>query len=625
VVPFASNTGRKVAGEPFLQRDLWPGIIPKESASYVNNAVSVVRVILKPEGAETSLLLDVEDHSRYGLAGQELLWVDVEAALHLLQEAEAAEQADRDPLPFLDEAAGLLSRGIFLEGEEHLWLKARRETVARAWRGCRLWQAQLYQQREQWSQAQTLLDSLLEENPNDEDALCSLMQLLQVRGRPSEALHLYHELVERLTQQSKQPLEATRQVAEQMHSAPAPTTLYLPPHASSSFVLMPKDRPSLPAVPQGIIEKNLSIPGMLVLSSSFMELDTLDIMQSRRQVLQGLLNVACATLTLSPYTLLDTEQGERLEKALLNPSRADMEMVGDLFTITRRYWRLCANSSIDLLSGISGHFTTVIQLLKEAHPTPIYRQLCSLAGENAQILGKTLHDLREYHLAWTYYAFSINAAKEAGNAALQVCGLGRMALLLIYWGRPQHALPLVQEAQQYAGEQIRLQSWLAAIKAEIYAYLDNADASARALDVSKEITARSPLEEEDRYFTGFTLSRQAGYEGACLVRLHQPERALPALQKAFDLIDPTTAVRRRSTLLADMSAVQAQLGDVKGACSLACQSLDLTLQTKSLSVLQRISTVRKLLMPWKDDTEVQHLDMQITSTIASVTNRKGVL
>jgi transcriptional regulator with XRE-family HTH domain len=399
-------------------------------------------------------------------------------------------------------------------------------------------------------------------------------------------------------------------------------------HTVSAASSVPLDQQgeqsSLPGITQGIIEKNLFVPGMPVLSPSFVELDTLDIIQSRRQVLQGLLNAACATLTLSPYTFLDVEQGERLEKALLNPSRVDMEMVGDLFTITRRYWRLCANSSIDLLSGISGHFTTLIQLLKEAHPTSTYRQLCSLAGESAQLLGKTLHDLREYHLAWTYYVFSIKAAKEAGNAALQVCGLGRMALLLIYWDRPQHALPLVQEAQHYVGTHARLQSWLAAIEAEIYAHLDNADASARALDVSREITVHFSL-ENDRYFTGFTLSRQAGYEGACLVRLHQPEQALPALQKAFDLIDPTTAVRRRSTLLADMSAVQAQLGDVKGACSLACQSLDLTLQTKSLSVLQRISTVRKLLMPWKDDAEVQHLDMQIASTIASVTNKKGVL
>lgn len=602
-----------------LQRDLWPGIIPKESASYLNNAVSVVRVTLRPEGAETSLLLDVEEHTRYGLAGQELLWVDVDAALGLLHEAETIEQAGSDPLPLLEEAAALLQRGTFLEGEEHVWVRARRATVARAWRGCRLWQARLYQQREQWTPAQPLLDGLLEENPDDEDALCSLMQLLQARGRPSEALRLYEQLVERLAEQGKQPLETTRALAEHLRNISPPACLYLPSHASSSLVLVPKERPSLPVVTQGIIDASVSESGALIVSPS-PEIDTLDIIQSRRQVLQNVLNAACAALTLSPYDLLHAEDIERIGKALVQPSRIQTDVIAHLSNITSVYWSLCANTSLDLLAGIYGHFATIIQLLKEPHPDIIYQQLCSLAGETAQILGKVLNDIREYTLAQKYYLFSIKAAKEAQNTTLLAAGMGRISELFFYAGQPQKALIFIQEARRIQLQNPQMGAWLAVIEAEIHAFLQNDNDSTRALDASKAIMATS-LQSDDPYFTRFDLARQAGYEGVCFLRLHQPESALPALQKALDLASPT-AIRYRSTVLTDIGAVHTRLGNVEIACSCVSQALDITIQTKSLSVLKRIQSVRRELEQWSGDTGVKDLDSKLAHTLASIVKAK---
>jgi hypothetical protein len=75
------------------------------------------------------------------------------------------------------------------------------------------------------------------------------------------------------------------------------------------------------------------------------------------------------------------------------------------------------------------------------------------------------------------------------------------------------------------------------VEAEVHAHLGAPDACDQALTTAKLLAAQEPL-GEDRYATGFNPSRLAGYEGACFVRLRQPERALPALQQAVALLDP---------------------------------------------------------------------------------------
>jgi tetratricopeptide (TPR) repeat protein len=362
----------------------------------------------------------------------------------------------------------------------------------------------------------------------------------------------------------------------------------------------------------------------IICTEPYKELETLDSIRSRRQALHDILGIACTALTLLPYTLLSPEGRERLTQAVKVPSRVDADVVSDLACITGRYWRLCANSSFDLLSGISGHFSTSIQLLKDSHPTMISRQLCSLAGENAQILGKTLFDMREYMLAWAYYAFSVKAAQEARNSDLWAVGLGRMALLLIYYGQTQQALPLVQQAQQAEIQHAGIRAWLAAVEAEVHARLGNDDACRRALDVSKLTSASTPL-GDDPYFTGFNSSRQSGYEGACFLRLQQPKRALPALQEALSQLD-TAAIRRRSTLLTDIGAAYAHLGDVQSACTSLGQALAITAQlTRSLSTLQRIAGVRDSLTPWQESSSVKEIDERFAHTVTTLRTCREML
>jgi len=137
-----------------LLEDLWPDIDPKESGGYLNDAAYKLRAVLRPSKGRETLLITADDASSFSLPGQDRIWIDADAALNLLEQAEAMKGAEADPLLLVEQAAALLSRGEFLEEEEGLWAYGRRATMEQAQRGCVLWQAQLYQQRG-WAQRAT--------------------------------------------------------------------------------------------------------------------------------------------------------------------------------------------------------------------------------------------------------------------------------------------------------------------------------------------------------------------------------------------------------------------------------------------------------------------------------------
>jgi DNA-binding SARP family transcriptional activator len=568
-----------------LLDDLWPEVDPKESGGYLNDAAYKLRAVLRPAKGKETLLITTEDASSFRLPGQDRLWIDADAALLHLEQAEAMKVTGADPLPLVEQAAAILARGAYLEEEEGLWAYGRRATMERAQRGCVLWQAQLYQQRGWAQRAQRLLCTHLEADPTDEDALCQLMELLHEQGRPSEGRRLYRDSQRAFAAEGMEPAVRTRDLAEHLglDLRPVSKEPVLSVPTPSAFVFSPLDQEHI-----------------------------LDLMKSRRQLLNDLLTLASTALVLAPYARLYPADGSEQSASAVVTSALD-----DLERITESYWRLCTNTSLDLLGNVSEHFQTITHLLKRVQPREVTRRLCQLAGETAQILGKTLFDLHEYTLAWAYYTFSLKAAQAAFNQDLWAVGLGRLSLLLIYWEHPGEALPLLQEAGQLTIGSARIRCWLAAVEAEAHAHLGDADACDRALTAAKALAASESL-GEDRYATGFSPSRLAGYEGACFVRLCQPERALPALQQAVTLLDPQ-AIRRRSTLLTDMGIAQAQQGQVQQACTLAIQALAITTQTKSLSVLERVRLVRSELEPWKETDAVQDLEQRLDATFALIT------
>ncbi len=383
----------------------------------------------------------------------------------------------------------------------------------------------------------------------------------------------------------------------------------------TSSVTQPDTYPRNNVAPIIVSDRDSNIPytyqGMTLMQQDLGNDD-----MNRRRALQILGGVTSATLVANSQELLMPGPWERLSAALKKPTYVDATLLIELKTITLSYWRLRANySSHSLLRNVTNHLDSVIELLHHSHPEKIRKQLCSIAGEIAQLAGQISFDMKEHSIADAFYKSSIEAAQEASDAVLYASALGRKSFVLVHDEKPEEALKHLQKAQQlakFSGTWITY-AWLSAIEAETYTNMQGLPnrniACQKALEHSESAMSQVTL-SDDPYWTGFSHSRLAGYKGVCFNRLYQPKDAVLALNEALSTIAPS-AIRRRSRILTDIAVAYALQGEVEEGCKFASQALELTHQTKSAMVLQRIHNFRAHVDQWKDTGAVQDLDQKL--------------
>jgi len=150
------------------------------------------------------------------LPDQSVLWVDSEAVHQALKQAERLGRGSAEALPLQEEAISLASRGAFLEGEAGQGAAEKRATHERERYRGRIWLAESSVQQGRVGQAETLLTTLLEDDPFDEDILCRLMTLLQNQDMTHQALLLYQQTQDFFTQEHMELSETTKHLAARM-------------------------------------------------------------------------------------------------------------------------------------------------------------------------------------------------------------------------------------------------------------------------------------------------------------------------------------------------------------------------------------------------------------------------
>jgi DNA-binding SARP family transcriptional activator len=622
----------RYAPQDWILEQFWPETEVVKAESRLHDASYFLRSLLHPFTSEQDPFFWYVRHTKtggggYRLAEYPLIWIDADAFAYYMGTAALHERMGDDPFPFLEKAYHLGARGTFLVEEVYSeWAQARRQELDGAFRLCVHQLGRHCLEKRDFIQAEYFVRSYWVNHIADEDALRLLMDILGEQGRYQEAYDCYRQ-TKSIREQEREAIDPrTHDLAEYWRTkpisrpaksspqpSPVPSSVFpswailehpLKPRHSDNETLWQSGTPLVQALPVTYNRgSQLSMLPPLELQEMFM--------LSRRRALSEVLNLAFASLGLSRSAFLPQESREHLERVMTHSSYVDGEAIGYFAVITQKFWDLRRKGGgIDQLSGITGHFTDIIQLLKESRPSPIYEQLCALASENAQLLGRIFSEIREYNLAWNYYTFSMKTAQDINHTDLWASGVARLAELLIRWGEPHRALPLLEAAQKRIAHDPQLRVWLATIEAEIYAMTEDMDGCLRALNRSKNITLpASPA--NNPYGIGFiNPSVIAGYEGACWMRLHKPELALPALNEAFATHNPTSLLRR-SLILANTGRVHAQLGDVTKAYQMLLESLNITEQTKSLIALQRIYQGRAELDPWEKSGEVKDLDERI--------------
>ncbi len=564
--------GRRLA-RGTMQDDLWPDSDNFELADKtVYNAVNQIRRVIGKIALRTI-------EAAYELADQSLIWTDRDACEALLKEAENQGRSSLQALPLLERALEYLQRGELLEGESGTWVYSLRKHSEDRLRQCRLWLAQAYEEQGKLWQAGEQYRAMVLKEPPDEEALQHWLEMLVRHGKRQEALKCY--------QDTKEAWEVRgftlSNVLEQQVAALSkqPNLFSISPIQPTDSILLLKK--------QDLEEQNMNY--------------------SRRQMLQNALAAACTMLTLSPYKFLQPEKRERLLASIHSPSYLDEAVLDDFSEITKRYWRLSANASLQLLYGLFGLFQDITQFLGASQTPAVSEKLYLLSSEVAQLLGKTLFDLRDYPLALSYYGFALKAALEGHNYDLWAVSLGRMGLLLLSNNQPQQALTLLEEARCFPIQSPKIYSWHAAIEAEAHSYLGDTSSCRKALARAKD-TSEATFLETDVYATGFTKARLASYEGSCYLRLNQPEDALQVLEHALKLIDPA-AIRRLSRLLTYLGKTHILLGHEQRAYEYAYQALELTCQTQSLDILSHVRKLRDTFSTKGNASYTKELDQRI--------------
>jgi tetratricopeptide (TPR) repeat protein len=329
----------------------------------------------------------------------------------------------------------------------------------------------------------------------------------------------------------------------------------------------------------------------------------------RRRELLRLLALAGAALMLPPLPV----DWERIESALVKPSRVDEAVLHDLQAVNDRYWRIYrgAFSKQSALDGVLGHFRTLVEFLRDSNSPTAHKQLCALTSDIAQLAGEIFFDKKDYNSAQSCYTYATSSAREAGHYDLWACALTRNAYLPIYSEEFQDALPLLQEARRVAqrgDSSLVVRFWCDSVIAEARAGLHDLPGCQQALDSAEGV--RDYQIDTSPAWLRFESSRLPGLRGSCFVRLEQPEAALSALQEALVLLpDP---IRRRAMTLTDIATAYAQQGEIERACNTAEQAIDIAVLGNSMMLKQGLHRFRNQLGPFADASAVQAFDRHMT-------------
>ena len=565
--------GRRLSREQ-LAEDGWSesGLEPGDTNVY--NAISLIRGVI---GKSLVKLWA----SSYEIAGQALVWTDLAAGEALLKEAENWGHASIQALALLEQALTLLERGELLEGEDGKWCYAFRKHAEDMLRQVRLWLAESYETQGKLWQAGEQYRAMVLTDPSDEEALQHWLEMLARHGKRQEALKCYQEMKSFVEAQGFSLSPEIEQVVASLRKQPALSPLSAT-QASESMLSSP-----IYAIQDIMLPKHIA----------------------RKHSMD---------FPLSPRIFLDSGLLDRLERAFAPHARIDLSTLDYLQLVTFELKKQLVRGRLanwpELLIAASNQLRLFTNLL-EAH-SGRDQQFTTFIGETCLLIGDVLFNMRDYQTATRYYAMALRAAQEASNITLQAIVSGRYSLLLIDSHQCHRAQPLMEEALRLASPNASsvICSWLWAVKAEVYANEGEEKPCLEALEAAREQLGRHEARANGYTFIAelapsvYGAAKLLGYEGACYLRLKQPEQAqcvLAASQKS------SSHPHHQSLVNTDFALALIQQDAPQEACIFVTQALISVRQTGSTRAFQRILSARQALHPWDDLLEVRELDEQI--------------
>lgn len=335
---------------------------------------------------------------------------------------------------------------------------------------------------------------------------------------------------------------------------------------------------------------------------------------NRRELLQ-LLGWAIGTVAASPMVgALDTEEQERLARAIVSSSRVDQQVI-DHLEATLQYCKRQEDAlgSRAVLNTVLAQRHLVSDLLRDC-PAALRPRLLSVYSDMSSSVGFYFLELNDFDSAWHYYEKARAAAHDADNVELSIYALCRMSYTASWHGKPHTGIDLAAAAQSLANK-----------TGDVLLRVDVADKAARAYatDGQYEVciaeceraqgglaSAGQVCAESPAYWCneGLLASEKSDY----LLRLRKPQDAAASARAGLALFDKSF-VGSLAFCTLFLGKAYLESGEIDEAARVVGDAIGSVAQTRSERLVKELRTTRGRMQPWQNTPAVKALDEQLVA------------
>lgn len=335
----------------------------------------------------------------------------------------------------------------------------------------------------------------------------------------------------------------------------------------------------------------------------------------KRRKLLDLLGQAASTVAAAPVSGLDSEEQERLTRALASPNRVDAHVIGHIEGIFQHCKRQDdALGPQAVLHTVLAQRQLVDSLLTGC-PDPLRPRLLSVYSNMSSSAGFHFFNLDDVDNAMHYCDQARAAAHEAHNIELAIYALCSMSYFASHHGKAHTGLDSAAAAQSLVGktDDALLRVCVADRTGTAYAadgqYKEcMAEFDRAQTELASAAGQVSPESPAYFYHEGLLASHQS----ICLLQLGKPQEAAAKASAGLRLFD-NSFVASLAFCTLHLGAAHVQLSEIEEAARVIGDGALFATQAPSARLTKEVRATRAQLQPWEATPAVQALDEQLAA------------
>ncbi|SDD21208.1 helix-turn-helix transcriptional regulator [Actinokineospora iranica] len=336
---------------------------------------------------------------------------------------------------------------------------------------------------------------------------------------------------------------------------------------------------------------------------------------NRRELLQ-LLGWTAATASAPSLTNLNTDEQERVAKAITTPQRVDNQVIEHIETI---YWT-CRRQDDAL--GPQAVLPTVLAQLSAAQgmlrdcPGELRPKLLSTCGGLSGLAGWLFSEAADYGNAWQFYDRGRELSHEARDSTMSSFTLGRMSHTALMQDKAHLAIDYAEASRRAAerSDDTLVRAHAASQAARAYARDGQSDECLTALEQAEARLAQAGKRDASlAYF--YDSGSLANAKAICHLNLRQPTEAVSQARNALRLHN-RSLVRDNAYTMLYLAQAHVQLQEPDAAVLIMEDVIEATTRNRSVRLRERLRDTRRALEPWRDSNAVKTLDERLTDNRA---------